>query len=117
MEKIVLRGGSRGKGGKEALAYFAGGFAALADLIAKAITEKGGTIHLETPVTSLHVIENNVTAVNTPRGEIACDAVIATPALPITASLLAPHVEKDYLASLENIQYVANIYRYSIGNQ
>jgi protoporphyrinogen oxidase len=37
------------------------------------------------------------------------DAVIATPALPIVAELLAPHVQADYLARLRRIRYLANL--------
>src|SRR3954453_20281341 len=51
--KLKLRGGSRGRGGEEVLAYYRGGFAALAGQLANAICERGGMIRLETPVTEL----------------------------------------------------------------
>src|SRR3954452_17840854 len=53
--KLKLRGGSRGKGGEEVLAYYRGGFAALADQLARGVCERGGMIRLETPVTELLV--------------------------------------------------------------
>ena len=42
--KLKLRGGSRGRGGGERLAYYRGGFAALADRLAQAIRSQGGEI-------------------------------------------------------------------------
>ncbi len=41
-KKLVLRGGSRGKGGEEILAYFRGGFARLAEKVAARIEAHGG---------------------------------------------------------------------------
>jgi protoporphyrinogen oxidase len=35
--------------------------------------------------------------------------VLATPALPIVADLVEPHVPADYVSSLQRIQYLANI--------
>ena len=46
--KIKLRGGSRGGGGSERLAYYRGGFAALADALAGAIRAQGGEIRTGT---------------------------------------------------------------------
>ncbi|MCC7015873.1 MAG: FAD-dependent oxidoreductase, partial [Rhodospirillales bacterium] len=40
--KLIIRGGSRGKGGGERLCYFRGGFAALAEAIADDIRARGG---------------------------------------------------------------------------
>ena len=42
--KLKLRGGSRGRGGGERLAYYKGNFAALADRLAQAIWGQGGEI-------------------------------------------------------------------------
>ena len=51
--KIKLRGGSRGKAGEERLAYFNGGFVALADAIAAKIEFLGGRIELGAKVSAL----------------------------------------------------------------
>jgi protoporphyrinogen oxidase len=40
---------------------------------------------------------------------VRADAVIATPALPIIADLVAPHVEDDYVTSLRRIEYLSNV--------
>ena len=107
--KLKLRGGSRGKGGEEVLAYYKGGFAALATQLAQAIEERGGQILLETPVTGLLVGDGRVTDVRTAQGPISASAVLATPALPIVADLLEPHAPTEYIRNLRRIEYLANI--------
>jgi protoporphyrinogen oxidase len=107
--KLKLRGGSRGRGGEEVLAYYRGGFAALAEQIATAITGKGGTIRLNSPATGLRVRDGQVVGVQTARGPVEADAVLATPALPIIADLIEPHASSDYTQSLRRIKYLANI--------
>ncbi len=107
--KLKLRGGSRGRGGAEVLAYYRGGFAALADQLAHAIERAGGAIRLGTPATGLEAREGRVVGVETPDGHVPADAVIATPALPIVADLVAPHAPADYVARLRRIRYLANL--------
>ena len=107
--KLKLRGGSRGKGGNEQLAYYKGGFAALADELASRITSAGGKILTNTPVYALSVGKNGVTGLDTANQHIEADAVIATPALPIIADLLESHVSPEYLATLRSIKYLANV--------
>jgi protoporphyrinogen oxidase len=107
--KLKLRGGSRGRGGEEVLAYYRGGFAALATELAQAICSRGGRIRLDTPVTGLLVQDGRVSGVQTENGPLLADAVLATPALPIIADLVEPHAAPEYSASLRRIQYLANI--------
>jgi protoporphyrinogen oxidase len=107
--KLKLRGGSRGKGGKEVLAYYKGGFAALAHQLARAICSNGGSIRLESPVTGLLVRDGRVAGVRTDHGPLGADAVLATPALPIVADLVEPHVSPEYAHNLRRIRYLANI--------
>jgi protoporphyrinogen oxidase len=52
--KLKLRGGSRGRGGEERLAYFNGGFAALAQQLADRIRDRGGRIEMSSPVSRIH---------------------------------------------------------------
>jgi protoporphyrinogen oxidase len=106
--KLKLRGGSRGKSGAEMLAYYRGGFAALADRLAVEITVLGGEIRLCTPARGLVVEGGIVRAVETDAGAIDADAVIATPALPIIADLVAPHAPEGWVARLRAIDYLAN---------
>jgi protoporphyrinogen oxidase len=107
--KLKLRGGSRGRGGEEVLAYYKGGFAALASQLAGAICTRGGMIRLESPVTGLLVQDGRVGGVRTEHGPLPADAVLATPALPIVADLVEPYTEPEYSEALRRIQYLANI--------
>jgi len=107
--KLKLRGGSRDRWGNEVLAYYRGGFAALARRMAAEIAAKGGEIRTGAAVHALLVDGTRVTGVETARGLIEADAVIATPALPIIADLLRPHVPADYADRLCKIQYLANL--------
>lgn len=107
--KLKLRGGSRGKGGGESLAYFQGGFIALAEAMVSAIRAAGGRVRTSVPVESLEIRHGRVHGVMTREGRINGDTVIATPALPTIADWLAPHADHDYVDSLRRIQYLANV--------
>jgi protoporphyrinogen oxidase len=107
--KLKLRGGSRDRRGNEVLAYYRGGFAALARRMAAEIEVKGGEIQTRTAAHALVVDGNRVMGVQTARGVIEADAVIATPALPIIADLMRPYVAANYAEQLCKIQYLANI--------
>ena len=107
--KLKLRGGSRGRGGAEQLAYFDGGFAALADAIADAIRAGGGEIRTNTEAVGLQMCAGRVSGVATRENTFAADAVVATAALPIVADLVAPHVASEYVEQLRTIRYLANI--------
>jgi protoporphyrinogen oxidase len=107
--KLVLRGGSRSKTGKEVLAYYDGGFAAFIETIADKIKALGGLIQTDVPVESLVVQDGCVTGVQTPKGIVNAQAVILTPSLPIIADLLKPHVSKCYIDRLKRIEYLANV--------
>ena len=107
--KLKLRGGSRDRGGGERLAYYKGGFAALADRLADAVRTQGGQVRTGVPVQGLQVENGKVTGVITPEETVPADAVIVTPALPIVAELLEPHAPSEYVDSLRRIRYLANL--------
>jgi len=107
--KLKLRGGSRGKRGQEQLAYYRGGFAALADAVADAVRKAGGYVQTGAAVTGLTVQEGRVTGVQTAQGQLAADAVILTTPLPAAAELLQPHVPRAYLERLRRVRYLANV--------
>lgn len=106
--KLKLRGGSRGKGGEERLAYFRGGFVALADALARRVRELGGRIELNTPVSRIEPAGERWQT-TTPVGIVWSDRVIATPALPLVADMVKAWAPKDYLAQLHRIQYIGNV--------
>jgi len=107
--KLKLRGGSRGKGGAEQLAYYRGGFAALANAVAEAIKAQGGEIRTNSLVTGLHMESGQVKGVIVDGAILPADAVIATPPLPVVADLIEQHAPVDYLDKIRRIRYIANI--------
>jgi protoporphyrinogen oxidase len=107
--KLVLRGGSRKRTGGEQLAYFRGGFAAVAERIAAHIKARGGEIRRRAPALGVKVHGGRAVGVRIPGSTIQCDAVLATPALPIIADLLGPHVPEAYRQRLERVRYLGNI--------
>jgi protoporphyrinogen oxidase len=107
--KLKLRGGSRGRQGEEVLAYYKGGFAALAAQLAGEICRRGGMIRVESPVSGLVMRNGQVAGVRTVHGPLVADAVLATPALPIVADLVEPHAEPEYVSALRRIPYLANV--------
>ena len=107
--KLKLRGGSRGKGGEENLAYYRGGFAALSERLSRRVEELGGEIHTGTPVQEIVVRDGRVIGVRTAEGVHEADAVIATPALPIIDRLVGQHLKAKEREMLRGIDYLANV--------
>lgn len=108
-KKIALRGGSRSSDGREVLAYYRGGFAALADDIGDALKALGVNIQLGTAATGLRVEGGRVTAVETSAGSLPADAAILTPAPPVIADLLQTHVSQAETKRLRGVDYLANL--------
>ena len=106
--KLKLRGGSRGKGGEERLAYFKGGFEALARALDTRVRKQGGLISTGTPVSTIRP-EGKRWLLETARGPLIADHVIATPALPLIAQMVRSWAEPSYVATLERIHYLANV--------
>jgi protoporphyrinogen oxidase len=106
--KLKLRGGSRGKGGEERLAYFKGGFIALAEALATKIGALGGTILLNTPVMRIFS-QSGKWQLETATGLQTVDIVIATTALPLTADLVRGWADDHHIQRLLRIQYLANV--------
>jgi protoporphyrinogen oxidase len=107
--KLKLRGGSRGKGGAENLAYYRGGFAALSERLADRIRELGGEIHTRTPVQEIVVRDGRIHGIRTSAGVQEADAVIATPALPIIDRLVGERLTPQEREKLRGIEYLANV--------
>lgn len=106
--KIKLRGGSRGRDGAEQLAYFRGGFDALAQALAQAIRHAGGRLVLGAPVTSIDAVGAQW-RLTTSAGEFTADRVIVTTALPLVADMIARWAPPAYLAALHRIRYLGNV--------
>ena len=106
--KLKLRGGSRGKGGEERLAYFKGGFEALARALESRVVQQGGQMLKDAPVLSIQPVGSRW-RVETAQGSVLADRVIATPALPLIAEMVLNWAPPDYLAQLQRIHYLANV--------
>ena len=107
--KLVLRGSSRGRRGEEVLRYFKGGFVQLAEAMAAEISRRGGRVLLNANVREL-IIDNEkrISGVRYGTEAVLADAVIATMALPLFASLVEPLVSSTYASSLRKIGYLSN---------
>ena len=108
-KKLVLRGGSRGKGGREELAYFTGGFGRLAELMVGAIRSHGGEVGFDQPVTGLRVQGSEVWAVKTPFGDVAGEQFLFTPAFPIIADIFSGSADPAWIARLRRVRYLGNM--------
>ncbi|MGV3617524.1 MAG: NAD(P)/FAD-dependent oxidoreductase [Fimbriimonas sp.] len=106
--KLKLRGGSRGKGGEEVLAYYRGGFAHLAETLAAKVVELGGEIRLRTAAHGIAKAENGLVGVSVAEGELLAKTVLVTVPLPIFADMLPQDIDPAYRASLGKITYIAN---------
>lgn len=107
--KLVLRGGSRTRTGKELLGYYRGSFSALAEKITNKINSAGGMLQTSVPANALIIRDGCIKGVQTPNRVINAQAVIATPGLPVIANLLEGHVSKQYIDKLRRIKYLANM--------
>ncbi|MHC4166065.1 MAG: NAD(P)/FAD-dependent oxidoreductase [Planctomycetota bacterium] len=103
--KLTIRGGSRSRTGREKLAYFKGGFSAIAERMAKNLS----TVSCDDPVKGIEVENGRITAVVCKGRTVNCDAVVATPGLPIIADILSPHVDPQFVDRLLRVEYLANV--------
>lgn len=106
--KLKLRGGSRGKSGEERLAYFKGGFVALAEALSTEIESRGGKIILNAPVSKIS-FDGSQWSTRFNGESLASARVVATTALPITRKLIDSWASKEYLQSLDQIKYIGNV--------
>lgn len=106
--KLKLRGGSRGKGGEERLAYLQGGFVAVAEALADRIRDLGGRVDLGTPIHLLQRAGNRWQLVSGDQ-VFSARCVILTPALPIIADMIESWAPEEYLRQLRRIRYLGNV--------
>ncbi len=107
--KLKLRGGSRGKGGEERLAYMKGSFARLAEETGRQIAENGGSVRTNSPIEQIVPNEDGTWVCKGQWGSVEADRVVATTALPLVADMVKDWAPSDYLQSLRTIDYLANI--------
>jgi protoporphyrinogen oxidase len=107
--KLKLRGGSRGRAGEEMLAYYTGGFGALAYQIVTDLQKHGADIQLDTCVLSVLSDSGKATGVMTAKGFLPARSVLVTTPLPIAANLLKDICAAEYIHSLRRIRYLSNV--------
>ncbi len=106
--KLKLRGGSRGKGGKENLLYFDGGFGGATKSIKNALENAGVKIITNTPVTKIISKDGKVTGVETKDGTFDSSCVLATLPLP-TFLDITPELPKSYTEPAREIRFLGNV--------
>lgn len=105
--KLVLRGGSRGKGAAEELLYLRGGFARLADAMVERIRQGGGEVRTSSAVQAITPSTDRV-MVQLAGGTLEADAVLVTTAIPQFAAMITAAAPAGYLQELAQVQYLAN---------
>lgn len=105
--KLKLRGGSRGSSGEERLAYYKGGFVALAEALVSQIKKLGGEIVCNAPVSGVEHVNGKWVAI-LPDSTVSSDRIVITTALPLVADMIRGWASKTYIASLERIKYIGN---------
>jgi protoporphyrinogen oxidase len=109
-KKLVLRGGTRGRGGREELRYFRGGFGRLAQAIVDHIQKHGGEVRFRQQVSSALCEGNTVTGLKLASGSVVQGRqFLFTPAFPIIADLFADSGQDDWLSRLRRVNYLGNI--------
>lgn len=106
--KLKLRGGSRGKGGGESLAYVRGSFARVAEAMAQDIRAHGGQVLTGWSVARL-TPEGGGWRIEGPQGQAHAEAVIATPAPALVAGMIDHWAGPEDLARLRQVAYLANL--------
>jgi len=93
---------------QEELGYIEGGSRILVESLMDAIAQRGGQVHLSTPVQRVVVEENRVTGVDTPARCFAADAVISTVPTPLV-SRMVPDLPPEWKARYEAIHNIGVI--------
>ena len=106
--KLKLRGGSRGKGGKENLLYFDGGFGGATSSIKKALETAGVKIITNTQVTRIISKDGKVKGVETKDKTFESPCVLAT--LPLPSFLdITPDLPSSYTEPARQIRFLGNV--------
>jgi protoporphyrinogen oxidase len=108
-KKLALRGGSRGSGGQEMLAYYKGGFGELAEALKSKLTAMSVEFRMNCEAQALEAADGRATAVLTTAGRIPASTVLLTQPLPLIADLFEGTAPRDYIAKLRQIEFLANV--------
>jgi protoporphyrinogen oxidase len=98
---------------QEELGYIDGGSETLVNALTQAITAKGGTVRLNTPVTRVETQDGHVTGVTTGGEFVAADVVISTMPTPYVSRIVPdlPAADRARYDAIANIGVVCVVFR------
>lgn len=111
-KKLVLRGSTRNRAGKEELLYYKGGFGALAHDLKSKIENQGGKFVFDTEVLGVEIDSNlyQIAGLKTNKGQYLGDFFVFTTPLPVLAQILETSGKGDtWVENLKKIPYLGNI--------
>jgi protoporphyrinogen oxidase len=109
-KKLVLRGGSRAKDGREYLIYFEGSFHELTKKIEEQIVSNDGMVIKDFLASKLSLNNSKILNIETNKGQkIFADKVIFTTPPEITAKLCKSIVPSKELSALNRVKYLGNV--------
>jgi protoporphyrinogen oxidase len=106
--KLVLRGGSRGRGAAEILGYQLGGFGPVIAAWEEHLCQRGVGIRLSTPVESIRIEDGKAIGIVAAGQFEPFDRTIVTTAPAVFADI-APGLPPGYAEQLRKIVYAANV--------
>jgi protoporphyrinogen oxidase len=111
--RIRRIGRSRRSVMQESLGYIEGGSMALIDSLVKAIEQRGGRIHVNSPISKVTVANGRVTGVDLPSGHLLADSVISTVPTPHVSAMIPdlPIEWRTRYESIPNIGVICVIYK------
>jgi len=108
-KKLLLRGGSRNKSGKENLAYYKGGFGNLISEIGEFLENRGCKISYNVKITNVEIKDNKIKSISSKNKVINGRSFLFTTSLPELATIFQYSNKKIWLNNLKEISYLANI--------
>jgi protoporphyrinogen oxidase len=106
--KLVDRGGSRDRRGRETLGYLRGGLGRLFDRLVEGLRARGHQVSLGVPVVALHGDGAGIRAVETAGGTLETSLVVGAGQLPDLVELL-PEGARETAEELSRIDFLGNV--------
>lgn len=108
VNKLKLRGSSRGESGAEELYYLQGGFQTLIDALRSAVVAHGSEVRLNAKVDRVNLNGSKISSVTVNGQELKAAQIVSTVHLP-TLLEICPDLPTDYKQQLSQIRYLGNI--------
>ena len=112
-KKLVLRGGTRSKGGREELSYINGGFKRVISALENKIIDYGGIIATDTEVTEIQLEGDYIQSIQLKNDkQLKSHFVLSAVATTVLSKLISKNIQPDqktWLNKINNVKYLANI--------